>query len=116
MSKLPSWKPGAEICIIFDDLETQPEKHKTHDAADEFINRLQALATDHGFNLSVYGLRDAFEKSINKKITREQVKEIVTARDHQLAQLYPECKFLETGGPNCLPEISINTAHGEVKI
>lgn len=114
---LQTWKPGDEICIIIEDktgTDKEPPRPRTPEEINKLFTDLQATAQTAGFDLSTWGLRNAFEKSIGKRVTRAQIKDVVAARDHQLASLYPACQFLLTSPPLCLPEINPQMhGHGE---
>lgn len=119
MSKyLPNWKPGDEICIIFADkneeLKSELDEPRNPQEIDDFFDSLKALAKSQNFELSVYGLRPSFEKSIGKTLTRDQIRDIVAERDKQFIQLNPDNKnLLEKMPPVNLTEIYTN---GENKV
>lgn len=99
---LKNWKPKQDICIVLDDITGS---ERTPDEIDQIFDIIRSAANNHGFDLSSWGLRDSFEKSIQKRYIRAKIKEAVAARDLQLAQLYPECSFLKDNAPQ-LPEIN----------
>lgn len=87
---LPDWKNTEEICIIFED-NTDKEKQPPHRRPEEinsFFSAIKKTAAEHGWNLNIWGNREAFEKNISKKYIKAKIKETVEARDAQIIQTY----------------------------
>jgi putative SOS response-associated peptidase YedK len=99
---LVNWKPTEDICIILDD---KTGNDRTPAEIDALFEAIRSAANNAGFDLSTWGLRPGFEKSIKKRYVRAKISETIQARDLQLAQMFPDqLDFLKTTPPP-IPEV-----------
>lgn len=90
---LSNWKPGKDICIIFDD---KIGTERTSFQIDEMFSQIKKVVNDSGFDLNNWGLREAFERRISKQYIIQKMDEAIEARDEQLLQKFPkEMGFLK---------------------